>query len=153
MAISSGVRRFLVQSRNEALIFDPQEFNTDWDFAIRAMNRHSFDLMHANATHHPLCSLACQASPSVQSEIPSRARSLMRACPGNAERAGKPPALDAQTPGVVTRKLRVVRNVPTARALPRAEARGHTGRAAMSSAMATSTTPSTAEKPRTLRIP
>ena len=23
----------------EALIFDPQEFNTDWDFAIRAMIR------------------------------------------------------------------------------------------------------------------
>src|ERR1051325_1824581 len=29
-----------------------------------------FDLMYANATHHPLCSLTCQASPSVQSEIP-----------------------------------------------------------------------------------
>src|SRR5262249_17554166 len=34
MAISSGVRCFLVQLRNEALIFDPQEFNTDWDFVI-----------------------------------------------------------------------------------------------------------------------
>jgi hypothetical protein len=43
MAISSGVRRFLVQLRNEALIFDPQEFNTDWDFAIRAMIRVSED--------------------------------------------------------------------------------------------------------------
>src|SRR5262249_41040367 len=32
MAISSGVRRFHVHSRKEALIFDPQEFNTDWDF-------------------------------------------------------------------------------------------------------------------------
>src|SRR5215468_11685704 len=88
------------------------------------MNRHSFDLMYANATHHPLCSLTCQASPSVQSEIPSRARSLMRNCPGTADRAGKPPALGSQTPGVVMRKLRVVRNIPTARALPRAEARG-----------------------------
>src|SRR5215471_16368262 len=39
MAISSGVRRFPVQLRNEALIFDPQEFDTDWDFAIRAMIR------------------------------------------------------------------------------------------------------------------
>src|SRR3954447_1045167 len=117
------------------------------------MNRHSFDLMYANATHHPLCSLTCQASPSVQSEIPSRARSLMRACPGNAERAGKPPALGSQTPGVVTRKLRVVRNIPTARALPSAEARADSGRVAMSMAMATSTTPSTAEKPRALRGP
>src|SRR5262245_15400000 len=57
------------------------------------MNRHSFDLMYANATHHPLCSLTCQASPSVQSEIPSRAGSLMRNCPGTADRAGKPPRL------------------------------------------------------------
>src|SRR5579885_307482 len=98
------------------------------------MNRHIFDLMYANATHHPLCPLTCQASPSVQSEIPSRARSLMRNCPGTADRAGKPPRLGSQTPGVVTRKLRVVRNIPTARALPRAEARGENGRAAMSSA-------------------
>ena len=59
---------------------------------------------------------------------------MMRNCPGDPERAGKPPALDAQTPGVVTRKLRVVRNIPTARALPRAEARGEYGRAAMRSA-------------------
>jgi hypothetical protein len=53
----------------------------------------------------------------------------------------------------VTRKLRVVRNIPTARALPRAHARGESGRAAMSSATATSTTPSTAEKPRMLMVP
>src|SRR5262249_689343 len=39
MAISSGVRRFLVQLRNEALVFDPQQLNTDWDFAIWAMIR------------------------------------------------------------------------------------------------------------------
>src|SRR5215472_18446367 len=99
------------------------------------MNRHSFDLMYVYATHHPLCSLTCQASPSVQSAIPSRARSLMRNCPGSAERAEKPPALDGQTPGVVTRKLRLVRNIPTAKALPTAETRGENGRAAMSSAM------------------
>ena len=74
------------------------------------------------ATCHSLRWLAFQASPSVQSAIPSRARSLMRNCPGTAERAGKPPALDAQTPGVVMRKLRLVRSIPTARALPSAEA-------------------------------
>jgi hypothetical protein len=39
MEISSRVRRFPVQSRNEALVFDPQKFNMDWDFAIRAMIR------------------------------------------------------------------------------------------------------------------
>src|SRR5262245_46627262 len=100
-----------------------------------------------------LLSLAFQASPSDQSEIPSRVRSLIRNCPGFPERAGKPPALGSQTPGVVTRKLRVVRNIPTARALPRADARGEYGRAAMRTATATSTTPSTAEKPRTLMGP
>src|SRR6185437_11028464 len=102
---------------------------------------------------HALCSLASQASPSVQSEIPSKARSLMRNCPGTADRAGKPPRLGSQTPGVVTRKLRVVRNIPAAKALPRAETRGENGRTAMSSATVTSTTPSTAEKPRTLMSP
>jgi hypothetical protein len=39
MTISSGVRRFRVQLRNEALIFDPQDFNTDWDLAMRAVIR------------------------------------------------------------------------------------------------------------------
>jgi len=76
------------------------------------------------ATCHSLRWLAFQVSPSVQSAIPSRAKSLMRNCPGTAERAGKPPRLGSQTPGVVTTKLRVVRNIPTARALPRVHARG-----------------------------
>ena len=99
------------------------------EFDRLTMDRHNFDLMYADATHHPRCSLTCQASPSVQSEILSRDRSLMRACPGDAERAGKPPAFDSQRPGAVTRKLRVVRNFPTAKAMPRAETRGESGRA------------------------
>src|SRR5262249_51771050 len=74
--------------------------------------------------------LAGQGSPSDQSEIPSSARSWMRTCPGTPERAGKPPALGSQTPGVVARKLRVVRNIPTARALPTMDIRGQNGRAA-----------------------
>src|SRR5215471_3346531 len=106
-----------------------------------------------NETYAAARTLAFQDSPSDQSAIPSRARSLIRNCPGFPERAGKPPALGSQTPGVVKRKLRVVRNIPTARALPRAEARGENGRAAISSATATSTTPSAAEKPRTLSNP
>src|SRR5262245_20167420 len=101
----------------------------------------------------PLRSLAFQASPSDQSEIPSRTRSLIRNCPGFPERAGKPPAVGSQTPGVVARKLKVVRNIPTARALPRADARGEYRRAAMRTATVTSTTPSKAEKPRTLTYP
>src|SRR4051794_34940402 len=35
MAISSGVRGFLVQLRKDALIFDPQEFNTDHRLGFR----------------------------------------------------------------------------------------------------------------------
>src|SRR5262249_1016356 len=73
--------------------------------------------------------------------------------PGNPESAGKPPALDSHTPGVVARKLRVVRNIPTARMLPTTEARGKNGRTAMRIAIVISTTPSTAEKPRWLVKP
>ena len=51
---------------------------------------------------------AFQDSPNDQSAIPSSARSLRRNCPGFPERAGKPPALDSHTPGVVARKLSVV---------------------------------------------
>ena len=66
-----------------------------------------------------------------------------------ADRAGNPPRLGSQ-PGVVTRKLSVVRNMPDARALPTAEPIGHTGRSAMSKPMAISTTPSSVENRPTL---
>src|SRR5262249_35279157 len=94
--------------------------------------------------------LAFQDSPNDQSAIPSSARSFRRNCPGFPERAGKPPALGSHTPGVVARKLSVVRNKPTARALPTAEARGDNGRAATRTATPTSMTPSRVEKPQTL---
>jgi hypothetical protein len=45
-----------------------------------------------------------------------------------AESAGKPPKLFSH-PGVVTRKLSVVRNIATASPLPTAEPIGQTGRA------------------------
>src|SRR5262249_26252587 len=105
------------------------------------------------ATCHSLRWLAFQVSPSVQSAIPRRARSLMRNCPGDPERAGKPPALDAQTPGVVTRKLRVVRNIPTATALPRGEPGGQRGGGARRGAVATPAPPGTAENPGPLMTP
>jgi hypothetical protein len=47
MAIPSGVRRFLVQSRQEALIFEPQDFNRAWDFAMRALIRVPDDSIYA----------------------------------------------------------------------------------------------------------
>src|SRR5204863_8729883 len=100
---------------------------------------------HRQRIYAVALTLAFQDSPSDQRAIPSSAKSLRRNYPGFPERAGKPPALGSQTPGVVRRKLRVVRNIPTAKALPRAEARAENGRAAMRIAMATSTTPSTAE--------
>ena len=58
-----------------------------------------------------------------------------------------PPADASHTPGVVRRKLNVVKNMPTANALPMMAARVASGRAAMSRAMAISVTPSKAEKP------
>jgi hypothetical protein len=66
-----------------------------------------------------------------------------------ADRAGKPPRLGSH-PGVVTRKLSVVRNIPAASPLPTAEPIGHTGRSAMSTPIAISTTPSSEENPPTL---
>ena len=91
------------------------------------------------------------ASPRVQSAAPSRTTSLSRNWPGTAESAGKPPSVGSHTPGVVSRKLSVVANMPTARALPTAEARAESGRSAIRAAIATSATPSSAEKPSTLR--
>ena len=60
------------------------------------------------------------------------------------ESAGKPPRLGSH-PGVVNRKVSVVRNVPTASPLPMAEPSGQTGRSAMSSPVAISTTPRSEE--------
>ncbi|OBH30869.1 hypothetical protein A5692_18095 [Mycobacterium sp. E342] len=48
----------------------------------------------------------------------------------------------ATTPGVVNKKLSVPKNSTTASALPAADARGHTGRNAMSSAAPISIVPS-----------
>ena len=92
---------------------------------------------------------ASRASPAVNSDAPSSTRSLSRNCPGNADKAGNPPRLGSQ-PGVVNRKLSVVRNMTEARALPTAEPIAQTGRAAMSKAMAISTAPSNAENAPTL---
>src|SRR5262245_17307879 len=54
MAISSGVRGFLVQLRNEALIFDPQEFNTDRLGLVRR------ELHEADPRHHDHQAIASQ---------------------------------------------------------------------------------------------
>ena len=53
-------------------------------------------------------------------------------------------------PGVVRRKLNVVKNMPTANPLPTKAARAENGRLAISRAMAISVTPSKAEKLRML---
>ena len=76
---------------------------------------------------------------------------MSRNWPGRTEIAGKPPSDASQTPGVVSRKLSVVANMPTARALPRAETRAATGRRAINTAMVTSATPTRLENGRTPR--
>ena len=76
-------------------------------------------------------------------------RSILYA--GTTDSAGKPPRLASQ-PGVESKKVKVVKNIPIARALPMAHTFGDTARSAIIAAMAISTTPSTAEKARTLKM-
>jgi hypothetical protein len=90
-----------------------------------------------------------QSSPHVHSDAPKTTRSLSRNCPGTTDSAGKPPADASQTPGVVSRKLSVVRHVQAAAALPARAVRAESGREAMSRAVTISAAPSMAEKPRT----
>src|SRR5262245_32635560 len=63
--------------------------------------------------------------------------------------AGNPPISSAQAPGVVTRKLRVLRNIPTASRLPAADTRGSQGRAAIRSPTRTSVAPRRFDSPWT----
>lgn len=60
------------------------------------------------------------------------------------------PGTATQTPGVVTRKLSVTANIPTAPRLPTAASAGDQGRMTTRSAMAISVAPMTSETPRTL---
>jgi len=85
------------------------------------------------------------ASANVEIAAPSNTTSFRRNCPGNADRAGNPPRLGSQ-PGVENRKLRVVRNISTAEALPIDDSLGDIGRRAMRLAIAISTMPSRLEK-------
>src|SRR5262245_47496756 len=87
---------------------------------------------------------ARSASPAVHRAAPSKTTSLMRNWPGTADRAGKP-SDGSMTPGVENRKLRVVRNIPTASALPTAESLAENGRAAISTAVNSSMAPKIAE--------
>src|SRR5260370_12633570 len=86
-------------------------------------------------------------SPSDHIAAPSNTTSLSRNCPGNAERAGKPPRLGSH-PGVENKNERVVRNISTATALPIVHAFRDQGRRAISIAMEISTIPNPAANRR-----
>src|SRR5262249_48291606 len=88
------------------------------------------------------------ASPNDQTAVAGRATSWTRNWPRTLM-AGNPPSSSAQVPGVVTRKLRVLRNIPTASRLPAAETRGSQGRAAIRSPTRTSVAPSMFDSPWT----
>src|SRR5260370_16153846 len=88
--------------------------------------------------------LARSASASVHTAIPSSATSLIRNWPV-IDSSGNPPAAASPIPGVVNRKLMVARNNPTAITLPTADSFGHHGLTASSTAVPTSTTPSSVE--------
>ena len=80
-------------------------------------------------------------SPNVQIDTPMRTRSFSKNWPGIPERTGNPRACVATTVGVVNRKLMVPTNRTTASALPAADARGHHGRTAISTAAMISNVP------------
>jgi hypothetical protein len=75
----------------------------------------------------------------------------MRNWPGEAERAGKP-SEGSMTSGVENRKLSVVRNMPTVKALPTAESLAEKGRAAISMAVKSSVAPRITENCPLLKI-
>src|SRR5258708_759261 len=74
--------------------------------------------------------------------------SFKRNCPGTTESAGNP-IVECQ-PGVESRKVSVVTNIPAARKPPTAAIRGDAGLKAIIRPRAISTTPKAAEKARTL---
>src|SRR5260370_14284087 len=106
------------------------------DQILKVLDAHDGAPFHRQEGYAAARTRAFQDSPSDQSAMPSRARSLMRNCPGSADKAGKPPRLGSHTPGAVNQKLNVLRNIPTARALPMAEICRASGPAAMRIAMA-----------------
>src|SRR5262245_25689323 len=88
------------------------------------------------------------AAPNDQTAVASRATSLTRNWPRTLM-AGNPPISSAQAPGVVTRKLRVLRNIPTASRLPTADTRGSQGRAAIKRVIRISVAPRRFDSPWT----
>lgn len=83
-------------------------------------------------------------------DTPSRIISFSRN-PPISDMYGKPKS-SCQTPGVVRKKLSVVRNSPTAIALPTAEAFAENGRSAISVAILISAIPNMFDTPWVLEI-
>ena len=85
--------------------------------------------------------------PPFQSEAPGKKRSLIRKAPTKFGTGTGKPAAKCQTPGVVTKKLRVARKVPAARMLPIDDTLAEKGRVAISKAITISLEPITFEIP------
>lgn len=103
-------------------------------------------------SHHLGSPHARSASPKVHTAAPSSTASFTKNCPGTTEIPGNPNVASA-TPGVENKNDSVVKNIPAASALPTADNRAETGRAAISPAINNSATPSKAENCRTLITP
>lgn len=73
--------------------------------------------------------------------------SFKRNCPGSAEIAGNPPAMGSKTPGVVTKKLSVIKKVQHDIAAPIAEATGTNAPSKSIVAVESSMTPITSLAP------
>src|SRR5262245_32605991 len=107
--------------------------------------------MQSRSEHRSQLYISCNASPKDHTAAPNRTISFSRNCPGTTESAGNPPRLDSQ-PGVENKKLKVVRNIMTASALPNAETLAEKGRSAIMKAIAISVVPSRLENPWILQM-
>jgi hypothetical protein len=141
---------------------------------VRKINRDIGSYIAISSRAVPRSTVKGIGQPAAGGATLSEASSSLGRCPRLAERPDRNPKqreiLDEELPRLpreggetagtrlpdtrcVKRKLRVVRNIPTARALPSAETRGKNGRRATRIATVTSITPRMAEKLRTLSNP
>jgi len=92
-----------------------------------------------NSFHARIHGVASKASAAVQSAAPRSTKSLIRNCPMSPGNGNQWPGM--KTPGVVIRKLTVIRNVAVAPTLPENDILAESGRSDISMATSTSITP------------
>ena len=92
------------------------------------------------------------ASPAVHTAAPSKNTSLIRNAPLALGTGTGKPGTCVHMPGVVTRNVKVIKNIPMATTLPSADTFGENDLKAIKTAIVISVTPSKFETPRTPKI-